>query len=75
MDSVGELDRLARSFARHLRAENKSLKTVESYGEAVNQLISFLASEGVRRASEIGLRTRRGVHGVSVKASRNSGVH
>jgi hypothetical protein len=28
MDSVGELDRLARSFARHLRADNKSPKTV-----------------------------------------------
>ena len=28
MDSVGDLERLARSFERHLRAENKSPKTV-----------------------------------------------
>jgi hypothetical protein len=34
MDSVGELDRLARSFTRHLRAENKSPKTVETYAAA-----------------------------------------
>jgi hypothetical protein len=32
MGSVGELDRLARSFERHLHAENKSPKTVETYG-------------------------------------------
>ena len=31
-DIVGDLDRMARSFARHLRAENKSPKTVETYG-------------------------------------------
>ena len=28
MDSVGDLERLARSFERHLRAENTSPKTV-----------------------------------------------
>jgi hypothetical protein len=31
MDSVGELDRFARPFARHLKAENKSPMTVETY--------------------------------------------
>jgi site-specific recombinase XerD len=53
MDSVGELERLARSFARHLEAENKSPKTVETYGEAVDQLIAYLASEAVTRASQV----------------------
>jgi hypothetical protein len=31
MHSVGDLRRLARSFERHLRAENKSAKTVVTY--------------------------------------------
>ncbi|HXQ61107.1 MAG TPA: hypothetical protein VN796_02165 [Acidimicrobiales bacterium] len=53
MESVGELDRLARSFARHLRAENKSSKTVETYGEAVGQLITYLVSQGVTGASQV----------------------
>ncbi len=37
------LDDLARSFARHLRAENKSPRTVGTYLEAVTQLHGFLA--------------------------------
>jgi hypothetical protein len=32
MDRLGDLDRLARSFERNLRAENKSAKTVATYG-------------------------------------------
>ena len=40
MDSAQGLRRLAESFSRHLRAENKSQKTVEAYGEAVRQLMS-----------------------------------
>lgn len=35
---------LARSFVRHLRAENKSLGTIDNYLEAVKQLTVFLAA-------------------------------
>jgi site-specific recombinase XerD len=38
---------LARSFERHLRAENKSDRTVETYLEAVRLLGAFLAGRGV----------------------------
>jgi hypothetical protein len=38
---------LARSFERHLRAENKSDRTVETYLEAVRLLEAFLAGRGV----------------------------
>jgi integrase/recombinase XerC len=36
---------LARSFVRHLRAENKSPGTIDNYLEAVKQLTVFLAAE------------------------------
>jgi site-specific recombinase XerD len=36
---------LARSFVRHLRAENKSAGTIENYLEAIKQLTSFLAAQ------------------------------
>ena len=32
VDSVGDLERRGTSFERHLRAENKSPKTVTTYG-------------------------------------------
>ena len=35
MHNVRDLDRLATSFKRHLAAENKSPKTIETYGEGV----------------------------------------
>jgi site-specific recombinase XerD len=35
------------SFTRHLRAENKSAKTIESYTEAVRRLHDFLAAQGM----------------------------
>jgi site-specific recombinase XerD len=38
---------LPASFERHLRAENKSARTVETYLEAVTQLAAFLAARGV----------------------------
>jgi hypothetical protein len=47
VDSVGDRERLGRSFERHLRAENKSPKTVTTYGESVAQLRTYLAGEGV----------------------------
>ncbi len=53
MDSVGDLERLARSFERHLRAENKSPKTVTTYGDSVAQLTQYLAGEGVTSGAEI----------------------
>jgi site-specific recombinase XerD len=37
---------LARSFVRHLRAENKSPGTIDNYLEAVKQLTGFLAARG-----------------------------
>jgi site-specific recombinase XerD len=46
MDRVGELERLAKSVARHLRAENKSVRTIETYGETINQLIEHLGRTG-----------------------------
>ena len=50
---------LARSFERHLRAENKSGRTVETYLEAVNQLAAFLEPHGVKLADA----TREDVEG------------
>ena len=48
--SEPRLPDLARSFERHLRAENKSDRTVETYLEAVRLLEAFLAGRGVRLA-------------------------
>ena len=53
MNSVGDLDRLGRSFERHLRAENKSPKTVTTYGESVTQLTQYLAGDGVTSVAEV----------------------
>jgi site-specific recombinase XerD len=41
---------LARSFTRHLRAENKADRTVETYLEAVTGLAAFLAERGLELA-------------------------
>jgi site-specific recombinase XerD len=38
---------LASSFERHLRATNKSPKTISNYSEAVRQLGSYLAAKGM----------------------------
>jgi hypothetical protein len=56
MDIVGDLDRMARSFARHLRAESKSPQTVETGGEAVTRLMTMPA--GYARSSVRGLSSR-----------------
>jgi site-specific recombinase XerD len=42
---------LPASFERHLRAENKSARTVETYLEAVLQLDGFLAARGLDLAA------------------------
>ena len=44
---------MASSFARHLRAENKSDKTIATNGEAVGQLTKHLAAHGIHAASDI----------------------
>ena len=38
--TVSSVD-LPTSFQRHLRAENKSVRTIETYLEAVQQLVAF----------------------------------
>jgi site-specific recombinase XerD len=48
--SEPRLPDLARSFERHLWAENKSDRTIETYLEAVRLLEAFLAGLGVRLA-------------------------
>ena len=48
--SEPRLPDLTRSFERHLRAENKSDRTIETYLEAVRLLEVFLAGRGVRLA-------------------------
>jgi hypothetical protein len=48
--SEPRLPDLARSFERHLWAENKSDRTIETYLEAVRLLEAFLAALGVRLA-------------------------
>jgi site-specific recombinase XerD len=45
--SEPRLPDLTRSFERHLRAENKSDRTIETYLEAVRLLKAFLAGRGV----------------------------
>lgn len=49
--SVGELDSLIASFARSLRASNKSKKTVDTYLEAARQLLAFLRESGMPTAA------------------------
>jgi hypothetical protein len=53
MNRVGELERPAKSFARHPRAENKSLRTIETHGDAVNQLIGHLGRTGIDGIVEV----------------------
>jgi site-specific recombinase XerD len=52
--SVGDIDAMAASFARFLRALNRSPRTIRTYGEAVEGLSRFLAERGMpRRVSAI----------------------
>jgi site-specific recombinase XerD len=44
---VGDLVTLVPSFVRHLRAENKSTRTIETYSEACDQLATFLSERGM----------------------------
>jgi site-specific recombinase XerD len=53
VSSVGDLERLVKSFERHLRAENKSARTVQTYGEAVDQFVAYALLEGVSEVENI----------------------
>jgi len=44
-DSVGDMASHVRRWERHLRAQNKSPKTIKSYREAANQLAAYLVEE------------------------------
>jgi site-specific recombinase XerD len=46
MDDYRSLDSLGKSFSRVLLSENRSPRTVETYGEALSQLSAFLESKG-----------------------------
>src|SRR5687767_5874396 len=46
---IADIDVLAQSFARHLRAGNRSPKTVTSYMESIGQLDRFLTDKGMPR--------------------------
>jgi site-specific recombinase XerD len=45
--SVGDVRPLVSSWVRHLRAANKSLRTIQSYQESAEQLAAFLAERGM----------------------------
>jgi site-specific recombinase XerD len=45
--SVGDVRPLVSSWVRHLRASNKSPRTIKSYQEAAEQLAGFLAERGM----------------------------
>lgn len=53
MDIVRPLNGLARSFARHLAAENKAPKTIEAYGAAVEQLVTYLDVIGIDNIAQM----------------------
>ena len=42
--SVGNIEAMRTSFLRHLRAENKAPRTIQTYDEAVGQLSAFLVA-------------------------------
>lgn len=44
---AGDIPANARSFARHLRAANKSPNTIKAYLDAVNRLDAFLEAQGM----------------------------
>lgn len=50
VSAVAALGVLGDSFARSLRAENKSARTIETYGDALRLLEAFLAARGMPTA-------------------------
>jgi len=53
LESLEGFERLMRSWSRHLRAENKAPRTLETYGEAVGQFVQFLGREGIFQVGAI----------------------
>lgn len=47
IETVGDIDVNIASFSRHLRAENLSPRTVDTYTESARQLATFLAEKGM----------------------------
>lgn len=45
--TIGDISPLLESFSRHLRAKNRSPRTVQSYNETVKQFRAFLAERGM----------------------------
>jgi site-specific recombinase XerD len=45
--TIGDIQPLLESFSRHLRAKNRSPRTVQSYNETVEQFAAFLAERGM----------------------------
>jgi site-specific recombinase XerD len=50
--SAPDIDTLATSFRRHLRASNAAPRTIQSYFEAVEQFEGFLVDRGMPTAAE-----------------------
>jgi hypothetical protein len=71
--SEPRLPDLARSFERHLRAENKSDRTVEAYLEAVRLLEAFLAGRASGWPKPTGHISRRSWPTCSLAGSRTAG--
>ena len=49
--AIDDIQTLSVSFLRHLRAENLSPNTVDSYQESLKQLLEFLVSSGMPQES------------------------
>jgi site-specific recombinase XerD len=58
-----ELEGLDRSFQRSLRAENKSARTLRTYGEAVTQFIAYLSGLGAEAPTTVAGIRREHVEG------------
>ena len=46
-ETIGDIQPFLESFSRHLRAKNRSPRTVQSYNETVEQFAAFLAERGM----------------------------
>jgi site-specific recombinase XerD len=46
MTSVGDITTMVESFTRHLKARNRSPRTIQSYQDSVGNLSTFLAHRG-----------------------------
>jgi hypothetical protein len=51
VERLSRFERLTRSWSRHPRTENKSPRTLETYGEAVGQFVKHVAARVSLRES------------------------